>query len=101
MWMFGGLAFVKGIAACFFSVKYNKILLGVYVVGLSVVVLTQLICIAVAYWFRASVANTLEKLLFKILVETYNGATINRNMRLIEGENALDQAWDYVMARSR
>ena len=99
--MFGGLAFVKGIAAFVFSVKYNKVLLGAYVIGLSVVMLTQLICITVAYWFRTSVAKSLEKLLFKILVETYNGATINRNMRIIEGENALDEAWDYVMARSQ
>jgi len=99
--MLGGLAFVKGIAACLVSMKYNTLLLGIYVIGLSIVMLTQAICIGVAYSFRANVASTLEKLLFKIIVETYNGASINRNMRIIEGDSALDQAWDYVMARAQ
>jgi len=98
---FGGIAFVKGIVGFGVAIKHDmKILFG-YDIAVAVAIFGEVIAMITAYVVRSLQSKDLEKLLTRTLEESYNGAVMNGDRIMEGGDDTIDTAWDFVMARSR
>ncbi|KAI0237201.1 hypothetical protein LSAT2_012326 [Lamellibrachia satsuma] len=94
----GALALVKGAVGFGVATKHGMQLLAIYSGAISVVLIGEAIAIAISFSHRANIDNNLETLLTLTIKDAYEGATINKNKRIIESHEPFSIAWDITMA---